>query len=96
MKKVYISGPIRGKDDYRKIFFRVEEHLTDQGYEVVNPITIPHDHEETYKAYMKEDLKALLECDVIYMMWGWKESVGAQFEHKTAQMCGIKIMYGGN
>jgi len=93
--KVYISGAIKGIDDHRKIFLRTEEHLTDQGFEVVNPVTIPHDHEDTYQAYMKEDLKALLECDAIYMIWGWKESRGAMFEHETAGMCGLKRLYGG-
>jgi len=28
--KVYISGRIKGVDDHRKIFLRVEEHLTDR------------------------------------------------------------------
>ena len=93
--KLYISGPIKGIEDYRKIFLRVEEHLTDQGHEVVNPVTIPHNHEETYEAYMKEDIKALLECDAIFMIWGWKDSKGAQFEHETARMCGLKRLYGG-
>lgn len=94
--KVYISGPIKGIDDYEKLFLRVEEHLTDQGLEVVNPVTIPHHHEDTYEAYMKEDIKALLECDSIFMIWGWQESSGAKFEHDVAKKCGIEVMYGAH
>ena len=94
--KVYISGPITGIDDHKKIFLRTEEHLTDQGYEVLNPTRLPHNHDKKYSSYMKEDVKALLECDAIYMMSGWINSKGAKFEHETAEMCGIERLYGAH
>ena len=87
--KVYISGSITGDADYMQTFQRAEEHLTDQGYEVINPINLPHNHGKSYSEYMKEDIKALLLCDSIYMIPGWNNSPGAQFELQVANMCGI-------
>ena len=88
--KIYISGSITGDSNYKKIFGRIEEHLTDQGHEVVNPVTLPHDHGKTYSEYMKEDIKALLDCDKIYMIPGWNNSPGATFELQVANVCGIE------
>lgn len=93
--KVYISGAIKNDPHYLEKFARVEKHLTKQNLIVINPCTLKHDHDKSYKSYMKEDIKALLDCDAIFMIWGWKESVGAKFEHDTAKMCGIETMYGG-
>ena len=94
--KVYIAGPITGyEDSYMKTFSRTEEHLTDQGYEVLNPTKLPHNHDKKHSSFMREDLKELLECDAVYMIAGWKESVGASFEYDTAKICGIPVMNGG-
>jgi len=42
---------------------------------------------------MRADIRALLECDAIYMLRGWEQSAGARCEHLVAAMCGIEIMY---
>ncbi len=89
MKRVYISGPIKGVVDYLDNFARVETKILHMGYEVVNPCTLKHDHDKSYESYMKEDLKALLDCDFIYMLGGWRKSKGANFELETAKICGI-------
>lgn len=41
---------------------------------------------------MKEDIRALLECDNIYMLDKWETSKGAVIEHAVALSCGIKIL----
>ncbi len=94
--KIYISGAIKNDPNYLEKFARVEKHLAKQNLEIVNPCTLPHNHDKSYKSYMKEDIKALLDCDAIFMIWGWKDSTGAKFEHRMADMCGIEIMYGGH
>ena len=88
--KIYISGSIAGDGDYVTTFARVEADLLAEGHEVVNPVTLPHNHGKTYAEYMKEDIKALLDCDQIYMIQGWTNSPGAQFELQVANMCGVK------
>lgn len=44
--------------------------------------------------FMRTDLRALLSCDYIYLLQGWRESKGASFEAQTAQVCGIPA-FGG-
>ena len=91
-EKVYISGPVTGVDDYMNNFDAAEKIMRDQGFEVINPTTLPHNHGRTYREYMKEDLKALLECNYIYLISGWENSKGAVFELETADMCGILVL----
>jgi len=91
--KVYISGAITGVDNYKEIFRSVADRLWSKpGYIVVNPCSLAHNHDESYESYMKEDIKALLECDRIYMIDGWKKSKGARFEFLVARMCGIRVL----
>lgn len=91
--KVYISGAISGVKDYEKEFSKAEEDLKAKGYETVNPCTLPHDHDKSYAAFMKEDIKELLKCDAIYMLDGWEDSRGASTEHSIAMVCGLRIYY---
>ena len=44
----------------------------------------------TWFDYMKVDIKALLECDYVYMLPGWKKSNGARIEKFIAFIFGIK------
>ena len=90
MKKVYISGPITGIKDSENNFNNVANKIFGLGYEDVNPCVLIHDHDLSYESYMKVDLKALLDCDYIYMMEGWENSKGASFELETAKICGIE------
>lgn len=46
-----------------------------------------------YGCYMKYDIKALLECDVIIMLPNWKNSTGAKFEWQVAMMCDIPVWF---
>ncbi len=95
-KKIYISGKITGltPDQAFSFFNNAELYLTEKGYEVINPITIPHEHDKTWESYMRNDLKALLDCDEIYMLNNWNESRGAIIEHDLANKLGLKIIYG--
>ena len=43
---------------------------------------------------MKEDVKALLDCDAIYMIKGWDKSQGAKLEKRVADACGLMSIYG--
>ena len=54
------------------------------------------EHEHTSSAcYMRADLRALLDCDAIYMLPGWRESRGATAEHTVAVACGIPVLEEG-
>ena len=92
--KIYISGKITGlpletaKDNFKN----AELYLISRDYQVVNPMSLPHNHNQTWLEYMKEDIKALLECDGIYMLVGWQESKGACIEFNLAHDLGLKII----
>lgn len=93
--KVYISGSITGLDEeYVKSLFEFAENWWKElGHEPVNPMKIEHNHDCSWESYMKEDLKALLDCDHIFMLDNWWLSRGARIEHDLAKELGIKIIY---
>lgn len=83
MPKVYISGPITGIVDLNKAALEeAEELLKDHGFEPVNPHKLhadaPEDH--PYESYLKTDIKALMDCDIVALLQGWEESKGSLLE----------------
>ena len=42
---------------------------------------------------MRTDLLALLSCDAIHMLPGWRESKGATVEHAVAVACGMPVTF---
>ncbi|MCD7724909.1 MAG: DUF4406 domain-containing protein [Clostridiales bacterium] len=86
MKKIYISGAITGTDDYMERFEAAEKALTEQGYIVINPakINAQMPKETTYEEYMKVSMTLLDMADGIYMLKGWRESLGANREYGYA------------
>ena len=42
---------------------------------------------------MKEDLKALKDCEYVFMLNNWTDSKGAKVEHWFAKRYGKKIIY---
>lgn len=94
MKKIYISGKISGIEaDAENIFRQAAIHLTSKGFNVVNPMTIKHDHDLSWLNYMKTDIIALMECDSIYMLSNWTDSNGAEIERRLAKNLGMEIIY---
>lgn len=88
--KVYVSGKMRGVKDYNRInFAKWTRKLNEEGYDAVNPFKVgekfgrPEDIEKDHELFAKvfdADMKALAECDAIFMMNGWETSSGAKSE----------------
>lgn len=96
-KKIYISGKISGiENEATELFAKAEAELLANGYETVNPMTLNHQHDKSWNSYMKEDVKALCECDEIFMLSNWIESEGAIIEHTIAMHLGIAVSYEKN
>ncbi len=95
MKTIYISGQITGLNikDAHQLFEIAENDLKELGLTVVNPTKLEHNHGKTWAEYMKEDIKALCDCDSIYMLHNWKKSTGANIEHALAKDLGLKVIY---
>jgi len=93
---VYISGPMTGVEDGNVgAFIAASLELVEAGYASVNPVDIGRElkykmgREPAWIEYMREDIKALLECDGIYMLDGWEKSSGARLEEHIAMRLGI-------
>lgn len=93
-KKIYISGKITGiETEAAELFAKAETWLRAFGYETVNPLTLNHNHDKSWHSYMKEDIKALCDCDEIFMLSNWADSKGAIIEHTIAMYLGLKVRY---
>lgn len=94
-QKIYISGKISGiEKKAAKIFAEAEIELHERGcFQVVNPFNIEHRHDKSWQSYMKTDIKALMDCDAIYMLMNWTDSKGAEIERRIAIDLGFKVIY---
>lgn len=90
--KVYIAGKITGMEATKAYnnFKLAESALKQLGYEVVNPMDLPHDHDKSWESYMKECIVSLTTCDFIYLLPNWRSSKGAQLERLIATQLKIK------
>jgi hypothetical protein len=94
--RIYISGKISGLpiETAVEIFERAENFLKEHGLEVFNPLK-DVDLDKTYAEHTRTDIRALLDCEVIYMLKGYHWSSGAMLELDVARACGIRAVYEG-
>ncbi|BBM28194.1 MULTISPECIES: DUF4406 domain-containing protein [Enterobacter cloacae complex] len=81
--KVYIAGPMTGRENFNRNAFNKEaERLTRHGHTVLNPASLPDGLEQ--REYM-DICFAMLRCaDAILMLPGWQTSSGATAEYHYA------------
>lgn len=92
---IYISLPITGQDDkkVREKADLVKAALSRAGHKVINPFEVPAGENPVYKDYICCDLRALLDCDAIYLCEGWQFSQGCQLEAEAARIYKLQIMH---
>lgn len=92
--KIYLSGKITGLElsDAQKLFENAEKEMS-QFYDVVNPMKLRHDHDQTWESYMKEDIKAMMDCQFICMLPNWEQSKGAKIEKDLAESLRMPVIY---
>lgn len=95
MNKIYISGQITGIEKEAPLLFKkAVTELYERGFEYIfNPMELKHDHDKSWENYMKTDIKALCDCDAIYMLSNWTNSKGAEIERRIAIDLGMKVIY---
>jgi len=105
MMKIYISGKITGLpiEEAKQNFKNCENWLREDGYDVANPMELPEhaeilamtdlSSEEQWCLHMKADIKAMMDCDAIFVMSNYKESKGAMIEYELAMKLGLHGMY---
>ena len=98
-KTIYISGKITGTDDYKDRFLKAEQKLRSRGFDVLNPVKVGEWLERylapevpTWIQYMKQDIKAMMLADCIYMLKGYQESKGARLELFLAKVLKYEII----
>jgi hypothetical protein len=86
MHKLYIAGPMTGKEDFNhEMFHKVTREFRQVNFEVCNPAEyFDGDTTRPRKDYMRESVKYLLEADTIVLLPGWEESKGARLEAAIA------------
>lgn len=94
MKKIYIAGKVTGlhRTEVERNFNTLKEYFTNIGYHVISPIDIVVDPDTDWKTAMKICIKALLDCDYIYLMNNARFSKGARLEFLIAKEFEIKII----
>lgn len=103
-KRIYLAGPMTGYADLNFPAFHAEAaRLRALGHDVINPAEIngedpaavallsPGEMEAHWRACMRADITALLECDGIAMLPGWEKSRGASLEHHVASALGFQV-----
>ena len=94
MKRVYLSGKMTGAPDLNFPLFNAEAaRIRALGYDVVNPVDLNPDPAAEWHQCMKNDIKALLDCDAICLLPGWVDSQGAHLELNIAHRVGIQILF---
>ena len=99
---IYIAGPMRGlpHSNYHS-FNAAAARLRAVGHTVQNPAEIGErfggidailSSQKTLDAVIKEELRILAECDIIYLLDGWQHSEGARAELKLALEKGLDII----
>lgn len=92
MKKIYISGPMTGIHNLNWSAFADAERKI--GVSMCNPIN-PHEvcmPGWDWTKCMRADIKALCDCDAIFMIGGWQNSAGAQLELHIAHRLGLRVI----
>ena len=93
--KCYIAGKIGGLsvEEFTANFAEAKKEVIALGFEPVSPVDLPHNHNKSWEAYMKEDIIYLMQCTHIYVMRNWRTSPGATIEINLALQLGIHIIH---
>lgn len=90
--KIYIAGPMTGLPGHNlPAFAEAAELLTARGYDAVNPGRRGVILGYTWRDYMRDALRELLDCDAVALLDGWEHSRGAQLEMHVAQALGMPV-----
>lgn len=91
--KIYIAGAVSNLDwNYVvKKFEGSEEAIRKRGHEPISPLKVVIPEQAEWLPAMKQCVKALVDCDAIFLQEDWHQSRGATCEHRVAQMLGIPV-----
>jgi hypothetical protein len=93
-KKIYIAGKVTGLPQQEVVdkFAKAQNLLEDSGFEVINPTVLITDYDTPWDLAMKLCVKALMDCQCIYLLADWRSSKGANIERNLACLLDIEII----
>lgn len=104
--KFYVAGPMRGYKNFNfDAFDSAANDLRAMGHVAISPTDLDRVHEgwvdyppddlvvdgDLKRRCITRDLMAIMECDALYMLPGWENSLGAIAEHSLATFLGLEI-----
>lgn len=90
--KLYLAGPMTGIADFNfPLFNETAARLRAKGHEVINPAEIENKADD-WVSCMKQDIRALLDCEAVATLHGWSDSRGAKVEVTLAVGLGMKMV----
>lgn len=93
--KIFISGPITGKQDYnRPAFFEAEHALEQMGHAVWNPVKLHPRRPDDFTAtdYLHICYACIDRSDMLVQLDGWQHSEGAMLEAEYARVRNIPVI----
>ena len=95
MKKCYIAGKIGDfpEKEFKQNFEKAKKEVILLGFEPISPVDLPHEHGKSWCEYIREDLKAMLDCHSVYALRNWRQSPGATVEINLALSVGLNIIH---
>ena len=74
-------------------FHAASQAWRESGCEVISPAELNPDPNAEWCTCMRNDIKALCDCDAIFMLRGWENSKGATLERHVAEQLKMDIYY---
>lgn len=93
--KIYISLPITGHDieEVEASCIYASGVIQAKGHTPVSPLDVSPDPDASYAEHMGNDIEALLCCDEVLFLDGWRTSKGCRLEHEAAIIYGKVAFY---
>jgi hypothetical protein len=108
-KRIYVAGPMTNREHFNfPAFDDAKRVLLNHGWVVESPADIDRKQfnfdgmgmkgtepidENLLKEIAVRDILAIRDCDAIYMLEGWQDSVGANAELAFAEWIGLEIIF---
>jgi len=94
--RAYLAGPMSGYPELNyPAFHAAAARLRASGWEIVSPAEIDHglngSQDGPSQHYLRNDIRALLDCQAVCVLKGWEQSIGARCELAIAVTLGLPI-----
>jgi Domain of unknown function (DUF4406) len=91
-KKIYIAGKVTGEPiaECTMKFGSAQKQVEALGFEAINPLAVVGSWDVSWETAMKRCIKALMDCDGIFILPCSNESEGAMIERNLANILKIK------